>query len=317
MFRTLLFSFCLSTTALCSPASNAHLERAALLEAQGRIEQATAEFKAAVESAARSTDPTDLVRTLDFACAHYQDIGQTVQSEPCLRRLLTVSTKLLGPGNLSLNRIVNRLACVYIELRRPGQAERLQLGKWLARLESEAPLSTDRIDLLGALAALELIRGNPSQSAALNLEAWAIIEKRGETETASAITALNNLAIAYREAKRYQESEDTLLRALAIGDRAGFTDTLPMAYTYANLAYVSQSMRRYPAAERHIARTLAIVELRCGPSSPRFGALLDFHASVLRKLGRKREARAAESRARTVSAFTGHSVDIADLARRR
>ena len=317
MFRTLVLCLCLSTAALCSPAFNAHLERAAFLEAQGRIEEATLAFKVAVESAARSTDPADLVRTLDLACAHYQDIGQTTQSEPCLRRLLTLSIQLLGPNELSLNRIVNRLACVYIELRQRGRAERLPLVKWLSRLEVEAPLSTDRIDLLGTLAALELIRGNPNQSAALNLEAWAIIEKRGETETASAITALNNLAIAYREAKRYQESEDTLLRALAIGDRAGFIDTLPMAYTHANLAYVYQAMRRYAAAERQIARTLTIVELRCGPSSPRTAALLDFHAGVLRKLGRKTEARAAESRARSASAFTGHSVDITDLARPR
>ena len=247
MFRTILFILCSFWAALCSPATNSHLERAALLETQGRIEQASSEFKAAVESAARGNDPADLVRTLDLACAHYQDIGQAAQAELCLRRLLTLSQKLLGADELRLNRIVNRLACVYIELRRLGQAERLPLGKWLARLESEAPLSTDRIDLLGTLAALALVRGNPSQSAALNREAWAIIEKRGETQTTSAMTALNNLAIAYREAKRYQESEDTLLRALGIGERAGFTDTLAMAYTHANLAYVV-SVRSRPSS---------------------------------------------------------------------
>jgi len=315
MFRTLLFSFCVSTAALCSPAINAHLQRATLLETQGRVDQATAEFRAAVESASRSNDPADLVRALDLTCAHYQDSGQAQQAEPCLRRLLTLSGKLLGPQELSLNRIVNRLACVYIELRRPGQAERLPLGGWLARLASDSPLSTDRIDLLGTLAALALVRRNPSQAIAYNLEAWAIIEKRGDTQTASAITALNNLAIAYREAKRPQQSEDTLLRALTIGDRAGFTGTLAMAYTHANLAYVYQATRRYPAAERHLARALAIVELRCGPGSPRTAAVLESNAAVLRKLGRKTEARAAESRARSVSGFTGHSVDITDLAR--
>lgn len=319
MFQTILFTLCCTTAALCSPATNAHLDRAALLEAQGHIDQATAEFKAAVQSAARSADPADLVRTLDLACAHYQDIGQTHQAEPCLRRLLTLTRNLLGPHELSLNRIVNRLACVYIELRKPGQAERLELNKWLDRLAAEAPLSTDRIDLLGTLAALALVRGNPSQSAALNLQAWAILEKRGETQTASAITALNNLAIAYREDKRYRDSEDTLLRALAIGDRPDLKDGLSMAYTHANLAYVYQALRRYPAAEHHIVRTLAIVELRCGPASPRTAALLETYANVLRQLGRKSEARTMESRARnaTASAFTNHSVDITDLARQR
>lgn len=317
MFRTLLLGFCCSLAALCGPDANAYLERAALHEAHGQIEQATAEFQSAVAAAARGSDPAELVRTLDLACAHYQDTGQTARSEPCLRRLLTLSRNLFGAQELSLNRIINRLACVYIELRQPGRAERLQLQQWLGRLAEEAPLSTDRIDLLGTLAALALIRGNPGQSITHNLEAWTLIDKRGETQTPSAMTALNNLAIAYREAKRYPDSEASLLRALSIGNQGGFQDSLAMAYTHSNLAYLHQTLRRYAMAERHISAALVIVQLRCGPGSPRTAALLSTHAAVLRKLGRKEEARAAESRARAVSAFTGHSVDITDLSRGR
>lgn len=294
MLRTLLLGFCFSLAALCGPETRTHPDRAA-----------------------RGGDPAELVRTLDLACAHYQDIGETAQSELCLRRLLTLTRNLLGPDALSLNRLVNRLACVYIELRQPARAERLPLSYWLARLTAEAPLSTDRIDLLGTLAALALVRGKPAESIAFNREAWDIIAQRSETETSSAIATLNNLAIAYREAKRYPDSEETLHRALAIGHRTGLSDTLAMAYTHANLAHLHQALRRWVEADRDIVRTLAIMERRCGPSSPRTMALHALHATVLRKLGRKAEARTAETRARSAAAFTGHSVDVADLARRR
>jgi tetratricopeptide (TPR) repeat protein len=286
MFRTFLFVLCVSAT---------------------------------LAAEAPKADPADVVRQLDLACAEYQDTGQAQQAEPCLRRLLRLSGDLLGPHELSLNRVVNRLAGVYLELRQPGQAERLPLEKWLARLTAEAPLSTDRVDLLGTVAALALVRGQPGQSIARNHEAWAILEKRGETQTASAMAALNNLAIAYREAKRYQDAEDTLLRALAIGEQGGFAGTLALAYTHANFGHTYQSTKRYAAAERHLAHCLAIVEVVYGPASPRTVSLVNTYAAVLRKLGRKTEARAAESRVRNagVSAFAGHSVDVADLARRR
>jgi tetratricopeptide (TPR) repeat protein len=317
MFRPLLLALCLSAPALGGPDTNRHLERAALHEAQGRMDQATAEFAAAVAAAARGSNPAELIRTLDLACAHYQDTGQIAQSEPCLRRLLTLSQNLLGAQALPLNRIVNRLACVYIELSQPGRADRLQLPQWLARVAAEDPLSNDRIDLLGTLAAVALIRRNPAQAVAFNLDAWSLIEQRGETETPSALTSLNNLAIAYREAKRYRDAEETLLRALALANRAVSRDSLALAYTHANLAHLHNVLRRYAAAERHLAAALPIVERRYGPASPRTAALLASHAALLRRLGRREEARAAESRARAVSAFTGHSVDITDLARRR
>jgi tetratricopeptide (TPR) repeat protein len=319
MLRLFVLTVCLSAACLRGQSSSAQLARAERLAAQGEIPLATQAFESAVQAAARSADPAELVGALDLACAHYQDTGQAQQAEPCLRRLLSLAGKLLGPQDLSLNRLVNRLAGAYIELRQHRRAERLPLLPWLARLAAEAPLSTDRIDLLGTLAALALVRGDARLSAAMNLEALGILEKRGETQSASAIISLNNLAIAYREGKRLRESEAAILRALTIGETVGFTDTLPMAYSHANLAYLYQAMRRYPEAERHLRHALAIIELRCGPASPRTVSLLTTYAEVLRKLGRKSEARAAESRARSagVSAFTGHSVDVADLARGR
>jgi tetratricopeptide (TPR) repeat protein len=322
MYRTCLLAACLSAAAIfaqTSSLSKAHLERARLLEEQGQIDQAESEFKAAIETAAKSLDAGDLVRALDHACTYYQDSGRIPQAESCLRRLFTAYQQKIGANHLTLNRVVSRLACLYIEVGQRRKAERLGVDKWLERLEAEDPISSDRVDLTGTVAALEIMRGNPARAVALNTTAWEILEKLGETSTTSAITVLNNLSISYMEMKKLKEAAAVLERALALGEKAGYRGTLTLAATHANLSKVYEDMNMLPSAERHMSVALEIIELRCGMESTRTGAVLASYAHLLRKMGKKTEARVAETRAKRIgetsgiASFTGHSVDIGDL----
>src|SRR5205809_515268 len=109
MSRTCLLAACLSAAAIfaqTSSVSKTHLERAKLLEDQGQIDQAESEFKAAVETAAKSVDAADLVRALDHACTYYQDSGRIPQAESCLRRLLSAYQQKIGANHLTLNRVI-------------------------------------------------------------------------------------------------------------------------------------------------------------------------------------------------------------------
>lgn len=297
------------------------LQSAQSFAAAGHIDQASAAFRSAISLAAAHPDPDELPHALDLACTHYQDIGQPAQAEPCLRRLRSAYERKLGPGHLGLNRIVNRLACLYIEMGQGSKAERLGIPGWLSRLESDAPLSDDRVDLTGTMAALEILRGNPAAAVRLNETAWQILDGRGMAASASGITVLTNLSIAYLETGQPAASERVLLRALTLAASAGIADTLPIAATHANLANVYATIRRYADAAPHMAAALTIVERRCGPHSLRTAALLASYVPILKKLGRKSEARLAQSRARqieaasTVVAIQTHTVDVADLAR--
>jgi tetratricopeptide (TPR) repeat protein len=327
MFQILLLAACLSVAAIFAQAPSApsvsktHLMRAKLLEEQGQIDQAEAEFKAAIETASKSLNTSELVRALDHACTYYQDIGRVPQAESCLKRLFTTFQQKIGVEHITLNRVMNRLACLYIEIGQRGKAERLGIPAWLERLEQEDPMSHDRIDLTGTMAALEIMRGNPARAAALNTTAWEILEKLGETSTNSGITVLNNLAIAYMELKKYKEAAAVLERALALGETAGFRGTLTLAATHANMAKVYEDLKMLPKAERHMAVALEVIELRCGRESTRTGAILASYANLLKKMGRKDEARTASTRAKRIgetsgiASFTGHSVDISDMLR--
>jgi len=299
-----------------------HLDRATLLESQNQIEEASNAYRDAIE-AARSADVPTQIQVLDLACTFYQDAGLGHQAESCLRRLMSVFQARIGPDHLALNRIVNRLACLYIEIGQRAKAERLGLEKWLARLEAEAPLSNDRVDLTGALASLEILRGNPDKSLALNKKAWEVLDGRGDSESVSGLTILNNLSISYSELKRPADAITALESAVRMGEKLNMGTALTMAATHGNLARAYEQMKSYATAERHMAKSLEIVEMRCGKDSVRTAAILASYAPLLRRLGRKPEARAAENRARQiaetlgVSAFTGeHSVDVADLRRR-
>jgi len=326
MFRSCLLAICITVApvlAQTQSTSQSHLDRALLLEGMGQFEEAEAQFIAAVETAAKSPETGALVRALDHACTFYQDSGKIPQAESCLRRLLHAYQQKIGPDHLTINRVINRLACLYIEIGQRRKAERLGLDKWLERLEAEDPKSHDRIDLTGAVAALEIMRGNTAKALALNMKAWEILESLGETATNSGVTVLNNISIAYLEMKRGPESAAVLERALALAEKAGFQGTLPMAATHANLANVYEQLNRLPQAERHLAKAIEIIELRCGADSTRTGAALASYSTLLKKMGRKAEARHAETRAKRIgetsgiAAFVQQSVDVNDLGRRR
>lgn len=324
MQAVLLSAVLLFTLSAQSPSvSQRHLDQAVLFEKQGEFDRAAAAYKTAIESA-RSVNASALIHALDLACTFYQDAGRTVQAEHCLKRLLTVFRGHLGQDHIALNRIYTRLACLYIELGQRGKAEKLGLEAWLKRVEDEIPLSDDRVDLAGTVAALEVLRGNPLKAVAMNQVALGVLEQRQSLESVSGITVLNNLAIAYLELKKPENALQPLELALRIGSKHGFSSTLSSAATHGNLATAQQALGNYDDAVRNVEASLAIVELRCGRESIRTAALLATYAPLLRRLGRKPEAKVAENRARRIageigiSAFAGESsVDISELAKRR
>lgn len=316
----LLFLVSLFTLSAQPPSiSQRRLDQAVLLEKKGEFDRAASEYKAAIESA-RSLNPPALIHALDLACTFYQDAGRAIQAENCLKRLLTTFQGHFGPDHIALNRIYTRLGCLYIELGQRGKAERLGLDAWLKRVEQEIPLSDDRVDLAGTVAALEVLRGHPMKAVAINQIALGVLEQRDALESLSGITVLNNLAIAYLELKKPENALQPLELALRIGSRQGFSDTLSLAATHGNLATAQRAMGNYEDAVRNVEASLAIVELRCGKDSIRTAALLATYGPLLRRVGRKPEARIAESRARRIaneiglSAFTGQStVDVSEL----
>ena len=89
------------------------------------------------------------------------------------------------------------------------------------------------------------------------------------------------------------------------------------ALTY--LAELDLAAKKYGDAESRLVRALTIAEKQLGADHPYTGEMMNLHATVLRKTGRKTEAKRVEKRARALLAkhasdnLTNHTVDFRTL----
>jgi tetratricopeptide (TPR) repeat protein len=101
----------------------------------------------------------------------------------------------------------------------------------------------------------------------------------------------------------------------------GASEPILLSKVLVNLGNAFAELRRYAEADRALARSRAIVERTLGPQDPALAVALQNHAPVLRKLGRKAEAKQADRiakailQARPPQAMRAHTVDVTELAK--
>jgi tetratricopeptide (TPR) repeat protein len=129
---------------------------------------------------------------------------------------------------------------------------------------------------------------------------------------------MHNLAVGYIHLRRYREGEELLWRTLAIQLSTFGENSLEVADTMNNLGVVCFEQGRLEEAEALWRQSLPVYERTQVHDSKLANALLNY-ASLLRKTGRKSEAKNIESRARVVtSSAQGNdlgrfSVDVGEL----
>ena len=101
----------------------------------------------------------------------------------------------------------------------------------------------------------------------------------------------------------------------------GASEPIILSKVLVNLGNAFAELRRYAEADRALARARAIVERTLGPQDPVLALALRSHAPVLRKLGRKSEAKQADRiakailQARPPKPMRAHTVDVTELAK--
>ncbi len=113
------------------------------------------------------------------------------------------------------------------------------------------------------------------------------------------VKPMRNLAMLYRNLGKYSAAEPLLHRSLAIMEKADPAN-IEISAILEQLAEVCQAQGRYEAAELILLRSLAIRERARGPDHPHVTPLLEQIAMLYRKVGRTRDARMFEERAKLV-----------------
>ncbi len=113
------------------------------------------------------------------------------------------------------------------------------------------------------------------------------------------VRPMRNLAMLYRNLGKYSAAEPLLQRSLAIMEKADPAN-IEISAVLELLGGVYEVQGRYEAAELILLRSLTIRERALGPDHPHVTPLLEQIAMLYRKLGRTREARTFEERAKLV-----------------
>ena len=107
--------------------------------------------------------------------------------------------------------------------------------------------------------------------------------------------ALNNLAVLRFDQERYQESVDLQLESIGVWETALGKEHPSLVAPLNNLATTYLTMARFDDADLTYRRAINICRKTLGENHLEYAVLLKNYSVVLRKLGRKREAKKIET----------------------
>ncbi len=242
----------------------------------------------------------------------HADQGDYAIAEQMLRRAQRIWEQ--NGDQRSANQCVSNLVSVYLESGNQDEAEKL-LRSRLEAPESEADPA--KAGLMHHLAALYFERHKYEQAIPLATQAIELCKKRSGPQNVALGPMLNTLALLYAKTGHTQEALDYFNQSLAM-----LNDTSPLITTKVllNIANLHVQNHAYGEADLEFARARKMVEDALGTEHPLMPIVLENHAVVLRKLGRKAEAKEAVKLAASLrsahpaTATRSNIVDVSELA---
>ena len=294
-----------------------HVSRAVDSQNSGDLPRAEQELEEALTAARRIAETGPAVgHVLDEMGAYYAGTGKFGEAERYLTRSYEVWKGLLGPEDLALSRVLNRLAFVYLETRQLSKARQLDLETWARRIEQSDPSSPDLIRLLENLAGLKMLEGRPAEAKETYLRAIGLSSREGQPETVEQAIIQNDLGLASFYTGQYTLAIGYFVRSLNTWERLRGPNDPNTALTLYVLGLAYQADGRGEAAEPLLKSALATAERCFGPGSQRTAEILVGYAGFLRAHNRKREARKLEARAKSITgtASLPPVIDITELS---
>ncbi len=233
------------------------------------------------------------------------------------RRSLAVRDKHSAGEDIDAARLMAALACAYDRVRRFSDAEAYML-RALSILERElGPGEAETVRVLSNLAGLKLSLGQHAEAEALSRRALDQMRRAVGPEHPALAAALNNLACALMARKNYAEAQWALQSAINVLEPQVVRSHPDMILSQYHLAHLYALSGRYKESAALYVATLNESETSLGTGHAVSAQILAGYAEVLRKLKRKADARAMETRARAAAQRAGlsqerHWIDVRD-----
>jgi tetratricopeptide (TPR) repeat protein len=294
------------------------LECGRKLVSQGRYAEARDVFEQARKQAEQfGSEDTRLAAVLnDLGSVDYR-LDDLPLAERWYRRSAAI-WEARGDAEHAVAPLAN-LAGLYLTLKRYSAAEdllRKALDIATGKLGPDHPQTNT---VLAFQANLAFSRRDYNTAASLSERVVAGVWKTRGPADPQLAAVIGNLGRVYRVQGRKEESARLFLEAAQILERHGQPDHPGWIRALEDLSAVRFDDRLYDQAESLLSRSLEVAERALGPNHPEVGRLLEERATVMRKAGRKKEARMLETRARRIEQRSatdnalGYTVDLRSL----
>jgi tetratricopeptide (TPR) repeat protein len=259
--------------------------------------------------------------TLNSLGTVYQHLARPAEAESCYRGALAAWEGNPGADGLGLVRILNNLSRLYIEGNRFGDAERLLRRALATRVEASQQSDLEFARTYEYLFIISFTRRNYVEAEANNQEVLKFCQRALGPRHPETAVAWNDRAVLEIATGRYAEAIAHLSGALQVLEETTTRDHPGLVRILANLGWAYTKAQEPERAEPLLHRAIQIAEVSFGPEDIRTAGVLSTYADVLRKLGRKAEARQLQKRLKAIWAKNSSenpmrfAIDASDLRR--
>jgi tetratricopeptide (TPR) repeat protein len=271
------------------------------LRTAGRYREAEQALTALLREAKRREPASVFVAVvLDSLATTEEELANYVEAERLLTDALSQLKKTGKEEGSDSATVKIHLGETYLEERRYREAEPI-LRKTLEMQQNLEHADTDlvAIAMLDLAVAYEHTRGRREAEQLLR-QSLSVLEVRRGSDHPMLAAALSSLATVLTRAGRYDEALATAERAWRIVSRNPAVGDPDLLNAMSNLGTLYSLTSRPLEAEVFSKQAVSRAELIYGPDHPRLGYYLKAYALVLKRQGRKAEAKAAEKRSATI-----------------
>ena len=293
------------------------IEMANALIESGDLHEAHRLYTRALEDAQTAGDEVRAGVVLQNVGRLLDRMGQLREAEKAYLRAVSAFDRAGVTDERLVVRAYVGLSAVYIQTGQYSKAERL-IRRVLA--DSSVGADSDRASLMGSLGVI-LAHRHEFAEAERVLQQTAELTAGGhstEMQEVRAVAIANVAGIQMRRG-RTAEAVRSYRLALLIMDAQPNASPTTLTVALADYANLLDGLGSHEAANDLYTRAISIAESRLGPTHPILGGLLQKYSELLRRSGKRSEARAAAHTARRISDesrrenLTGHTIPIEAL----
>jgi tetratricopeptide (TPR) repeat protein len=260
------------------------------LRSAGDYSAAAKAFRESLAMAQHSeVDDRQLVVLHDALAGTYADAGQFASAEREYRRALALVEEAEGRDSLHYAVLLASMAVLPTQ---GGDSE--DVIRVLRKAITESAHNGSRQNLAvvrGCLAMLLRAQKQEAEEETLLVEALTDLQRESSPDPHLVAGFLNDLAVVREDQRRYEESIDLQWQSIRILEKALGTEHPLLVVPLNNLATTYLHIKRFEDAGATYARAIALCGKTLGEAHADYGVLLENYAVVLKKLGRKGEAR--------------------------